>query len=305
MTRAPRNIAASVRARLLRLATERREDFQLVITRYANERLLHRLAVSPHAERFVLKGAALFTLWTGRAHRATRDIDLLGYGEPTEERIRAVFHEIITLDVPDDGIAFALDSLGVGPIREDQAYGGVRVTVTAALTNARVPLQIDVGFGDAITPAAEIVEFPTLLDFPAPRLHAYPRETVVAEKVEAMVKLGMANSRMKDFFDIAHLARNFDFDGALLLDALRATFARRGTPFPRGEIVALSPAFENDDKKVAQWKAFLRKSGAAGEDSLASTLATIRTFLESPIAAAATDAVPWRARWSRDTGWKL
>ncbi len=207
------NIGASVRARLQRLAREQGEDFQLLLTRYANERLLFRLSTSGHAQQFVLKGAALFTLWTGKPHRATRDLDLLGFGDPGVEHVRQVFSEVLAREVADDGVHFDLPTLAVGLIREDQEYGGVRVEVVARVTNAQVRLQVDVGFGDAITPEALVVEIPALLDFPAPRLRAYPRETVVAEKLEAMVKLGMANSRMKDFYDIAVLARSFPFQG--------------------------------------------------------------------------------------------
>ncbi|HWN68673.1 MAG TPA: nucleotidyl transferase AbiEii/AbiGii toxin family protein [Haliangium sp.] len=234
MTKPPKDIGASVRARLLRIARERREDFQLLLTRYANERLLYRLSMSPHGSRFVLKGAALFTLWTGRPHRSTRDLDLLGFGEPTEQHVRSVFEQIIGLDVGDDGVVFDPSSLDVGLIREEQEYGGFRVTLRARVTSAQVRLQVDVGFGDAITPAAAMVDFPPLLDFPPPRLRAYPRETVVAEKLEAMVQLGLANSRMKDFFDIVVLSRMFEFDGVVLVDAIRATFQRRTTPSPLG-----------------------------------------------------------------------
>jgi hypothetical protein len=163
----PKDIGASVRARLLRLARERGEDFQLVLTRYANERLLFRLASSRHGPRFVLKGAALFTLWTGKPHRATRDLDLLGFGDPGVDHVREVFAEMLALDVADDGVRYDLGSLAVGLIREEQEYGGVRVELVARITNAQVRLQVDVGFGDAITPEASVVEFPPLLDFPA------------------------------------------------------------------------------------------------------------------------------------------
>ncbi len=198
MTKVPTNIGASVRARLLALARKRGEDFQLLLTRYVNERLLYRLSVSSHCRHFILKGAALFTLWTGKPHRATRDLDFLGFGDPSEAHVRAMFTEVLALQVPDDGVIFEAESLEVGPIREDQEYGGVRLLLAARVTSARVRLQIDVGFGDAITPSAAEAEFPPLLDFPAPRLRAYPRETVIAEKLEAMVQLGIANSRMKD-----------------------------------------------------------------------------------------------------------
>ena len=182
--------AATKAEALLRLAKDRGEDFQLVLLRYLNERLLFRLAASRHGPRFVLKGAALFTLWTGKPHRATRDIDLLGFGDPGEAHLREVFAEVLATAGQDDGVTFDLASLQVGPIREGQEYGGVRVEVIARVTSAQVPLQIDIGFGDAITPEATMVEFPPLLDFPAPRLRAYPRETVVAEKLDAMVQLG-------------------------------------------------------------------------------------------------------------------
>lgn len=167
-----KNVGAAIRARLLQRARERGEDFQLLLLRYENERLLFRLATSKYADQFVLKGAALFTLWTGHQHRATRDLDLLGFGDPTEARMRDIFSEVLSIDAADDGVRFEIDSLVVSPIREDQEYGGVRIEVVARITTARVRLQVDVGFGDAITPEAMVVDYPTLLDHPAPRLHA-------------------------------------------------------------------------------------------------------------------------------------
>lgn len=234
MTKSPKDIGASVRARLLRLARERGEDFQLVLTRYANERLLYRLATSGHASRFVLKGAALFTIWTGEPHRATRDVDLLGFGDPSEDHLRAVFADILAVEVDDDGVRFDESTLDVGPIREEQDYGGVRVVLIAQVTNAKVRLQVDVGFGDAITPDAMNVDFPPLLDFPAPNLRAYPRETVVAEKLEAMVKLGQANSRMKDFYDLAVLSQTFAFEESCSPGPSRRRSLAGERRFPRG-----------------------------------------------------------------------
>jgi len=305
VTEHPKNIAASVRARLQRLAEQRREDFQLLLTRYANERLLHRLSVSAHAPQFVLKGAALFTLWTGRAHRATRDLDRLGFGNNTVERVRAVFDDLLRLNVEDDGIAFVPGSLTVARIREAQEYGGIRAVFDATLGNARIRLQVDVGFGDAVTPAAQLVEFPALLDFPAPKLRAYPRETVVAEKLDAMVQLGMANSRMKDFFDVVLLSRMFDFDGSLLARAIRATFDRRGTLLPTRLPVALTPEFANDATKRTQWSAFLRKSSASIEPSdLASIVARAADFVSDPLAAAASDAA-WAGLWAPGGPWTI
>ena len=288
MSQAPANIGASVRSRLLRLARERRDDFQLVLLRYANERLLYRLACSKHASQFVLKGATLFTLWTGEPHRATRDVDLLGFGPPDERRIRSIFSDLLTLGVESDGLRFELDSLSVGPIREDQAYSGVRVTLIAHLTSAKVRMQVDVGFGDIITPEPAFISLPTLLDFPAPTLRAYPRETVVAEKVEAMVKLSHANSRMKDFYDLQTLGDQFPFDGQLLVRALVATFARRGTPLPSTRPVALTPEFTEHPAKRTQWRAFLRKSGVVSDQDLSQLTAAIARFVEPPLNAAYT-----------------
>ena len=192
MTKAPVDIARSVRARLLNLARERGEDYQLLLTRYVNERLLYRLEKSGHGAQFVLKGAVLFTLWTGKPHRTTRDVDLLGFGDATAGHLQRVFAEILSAAVLDDGVMFDVSSLSVAPIREENPYGGMRVTFVANMAGAKISLQVDVGFGDAVTPAPVDVSFPTLLNFAAPRLRAYPRETVVAEKLQAVVAHGMA-----------------------------------------------------------------------------------------------------------------
>ena len=202
-------------------------------------------------------------------------------------RVREIFTDVLSLEVADDGVRFDLGSLTVGLIREDQEYGGVRVEFIARVTNAQVRLQVDVGFGDAITPEATVVEFPVLLDFPAPRLRAYPRETVVAEKLEAMVQLGLANSRMKDFYDVAVLARDFDFDGDLLARAIRATFERRKTPLPAATPVALTAAFAEDPSKKTQWAGFVRKAGVRDAGSLADTVAAVAAFSEPLLMGAA------------------
>jgi predicted nucleotidyltransferase component of viral defense system len=302
MKKPPTDVGASVRARLLGLAREEGEDFQLLLTRYANERLLFRLSASGHAQQFVLKGATLFALWTGKPHRTTRDLDLLGFGDPGVAHVREVFTKVLAHDVVDDGVQFDLATMEVGLIRDDQEYGGVRVEVVARVTNARVRLQVDVGFGDAVTPEALVVEIPPLLDFPAPRLRAYPRETVVAEKLEAMVKLGMANSRMKDFYDIAVLAGSFAFDGELLTRAIRATFERRKTPLPTTTPVALTATFAEDSMKKTQWSGFVRKVGISGGESLADTIAVVRAFVERPLLAAS-GAGPMLKSWQEGKEW--
>ena len=302
MTLRPKDIGASVRARLLRLARDRGEDFQLLLIQYANERLLYRLSKSRHGPEFVLKGATLFAVWTGKAHRATRDLDLLGFGDPSEDRMRRVIAEILAVEVEEDGVRFDADSLHVGPIREAQEYGGIRIMVTARVTTAQIRLQLDIGFGDAVTPDAVLVDLPPLLDFPAPRLRAYPRETVVAEKLEALVQLGLANSRMKDFYDLAVLAQMFEFEGELLARAIRATFERRGTPLPNALPAGLSSEFAEDSQKAAQWEAFLRKSGGLQSEALGAVVAQIAGFVEQPLNAAA-GVRPLPLRWPPGGPW--
>lgn len=298
------NVGARARVRLLRLAKERGDDFQLVLLRYVHERLLYRLAASSHAQAFVLKGAALFTVWTGHPHRATRDLDFLGFGDPAESRLRTVFAEVAATPIEDDGVTFDPASVETELIREDQEYGGVRVHLVAAVATARIRLQVDVGFGDAITPSAVQVQFPALLDFPAPRLRAYPRETVVAEKVEALVKLGLANSRMKDFYDLAALGRLFPFDGDQLVAALRATFERRGTPLPTGTPTALGAEFASDPGKRAQWSGFKRKSAIEDAGGLTEVLAEVAAFVSPPLVAARSGS-PWPGRWPAGGPWRL
>ena len=205
----PKNIAASIRQKLHNLAVKTKEDFGLMLTRYALERLLFRLSRSSHSNEFVLKGAMLFRVWANDPHRPTRDLDLLGQGEPSPERCIDVFREICQVQVPDDGVVFVPETVVAERIKEDQEYGGVRVTLMSRIENARVPIQVDIGFGDAVVPSPTVLDYPTLLGQPAPRLRVYPMPVVVAEKLEAIFQLGMLNSRMKDFFDVWFLASTF------------------------------------------------------------------------------------------------
>ncbi|WP_372502331.1 nucleotidyl transferase AbiEii/AbiGii toxin family protein [Tistrella mobilis] len=258
-----KNVGASVRARLTRRASERKENVQLALTRFAIERLLYRLSLSPHRDQFVLKGAMLFSLWAPTPYRATGDLDLLGYGDAAPERIAAVFREICGIDVEDDGVVFKPETLRAEPARAEDEYSGVRVTMTAEIAGARLPIQIDIGFGDAVTPAVQEIDYPSLLDMPAPRLRAYPPETVVAEKYQALVALGMLNSRMKDFFDLWAISETFSFEGPILAQAVAATFDRRRTTIPTDTPIALTPAFAEDAAKQAQWQGFLRRTAIA------------------------------------------
>ena len=272
------NLSASVRQRLLNLATERKEDFGLLLTRYGLERFLYRLSISPHRNGFVLKGALLLQLWTAETYRPTRDLDLLGR-VPSDINFRKVFSEVCSQNVEDDGLTFLPDTIRVERIRHEQAYEGVRVRVEARLGHVRIPLQIDVGLGDTIVPASEELVYPTLLKFPAPKLHAYSKESVVAEKFETMVKLGVANSRMKDFYDLWVLARRFEFDSGTLAAAIQSTFKTRRTALPRSSPLALRTEFYELPTKQTQWRAFLRKSKLKADSSLKEIIEVIREFL--------------------------
>ncbi len=298
------NLAASVYARLLKRTDLGGEDFQFVLMRYGAERLLYRLGQSEHAANFVLKGAMLFLVWTGAPYRATKDMDLLALKSSSSERLRDLFRELCDLPVTEDGLVFAPESVQAEEIREDNLYQGVRVTLLARLGKAKVPLQVDIGFGDAVTPKPVQTSYPTLLDFPAPRLAMYPRETVVAEKFEAMVKLGLANSRMKDFYDIWALSRDFDFDGGVLAAAIQATFKRRKTSLTATMPLALTSEFSNDPLKQTQWKAFVRRSRLKlATEGLERVVAEIKDFLELPVIAAS-KGESLRLAWTKGGPWK-
>jgi len=246
----------------------------------------------------------LFYLWTGQLHRPTKDLDLLGFGDSRPERLTGVFRSLCELQVADDGLSFSADTVTVEPIHEDQEYGGNRVKLKVRLGQARIDLQVDVGFGDAITPKEETVEYPTLLSKDPLMLRAYPRDTVVAEKLEAMVKLGTANSRMKDFFDVAFLARTFAFSGPVLKDAINATFHRRGTVIPAELPVALTESFASDGAKLTQWKAFVSRSGLEGKGGeLRQILGELVVFLAPPMIAAA-KGDEFGNRWEPGGPWR-
>ena len=272
-----KNVAASVRTRLSNLARETRTPLAMLMERFALGRLLWRLSRSTSADRFVLKGAQLFALWAEAPHRPTRDVDLLGTGEASPESLREFFETLLDTPVkPEDGLLWG--KVEAAPIREDQQYQGVRVVTHATLAGAVVRVQIDVGFGDAITPGTMAVDWRELLGFPEARLLAYPPETVIAEKLEAATVLGLANSRMKDFFDLDWLCCRREFDLVVLRQAVRNTFARRGTPMPKGLPVALTQEFASDPSKLTQWSAFLRKNDLQA-DSLAAVVERLAEFM--------------------------
>lgn len=258
-------VAASVRARLFNVAKAQRADFNQVLVRFALERFLYRLTQSTHADRFLLKGALLFTLWYDMPHRATRDADLLGFGASDLPSVAQTFRDIAAVRV-NDGMGFDPTSVQVEPIRKDDGYGGVRVIVMGELARARCRTQIDVGFGDAVTPAPVDSVYPVLLaDLPAPRLRAYPPCTVVAEKLHAMALLGMANSRLKDYFDLSVLLEREQLSADLLAQAIRATFERRGMTVPDALPIGLSDEFAQDASRQSLWRAFLAKNDLPDE----------------------------------------
>lgn len=261
----PRNVGASVRQRLLNLAHARGQPMELLLTRYALERLLHRLSLSPHRERFVLKGAMLLTTWFDEPHRATRDVDLLGFGDPAHEALLGTFREVMAIET-DDGVVFDLAGLAIEAIREEVEYGGSRLRTTAALAGARIPITVDIGFGDAVEPGVEDIELPVLLDMPSPHLRAYPPETVIAEKFHAMVILGRANSRVKDYYDVWMLTNTIELEPERLRRAIAATFERRNTAVPLAVPDGLSDAFAEDPSKLRQWEAFARNLSGRAPD---------------------------------------
>lgn len=275
-------LVASIHARLLNLAKARGEDFSLILTRYAVERFLYRLSLAPAREAYWLKGAMLFDLWFDVPHRATRDADFLGFGPADAKALEATIRDICTMS-GDDGMEYDPASITIEEIREDARYGGLRVRLLGRLGNARCPVQLDVGYGDAVTTGPEEAVLPTLLDDqPPPHLRVYPRAAVVAEKLDVIVSLGIANSRLKDYFDLRALAHEGALDVQQLTEAIVATFTRRGTSVPEGVPVGLSDDFSRDAAKRSQWQGFLRKNGLDAP-ALEEVVVELRHYLDEPL----------------------
>ena len=306
MTRkSPVNLADSVRQRLLNLARQRGEDFQVTLNNYLLERFLYRLSRSKVHDRFVLKGALLLRLWAEHPYRATLDLDLLRRGGTERQSMIADIRAICAAAVEPDGVEFDVHDLTLEPIREDQEYAGMRATFTGKLGNARMRLQVDIGVGDAVWPAPRKEAYPSMLEFPAPRVRTYSRAAVVAEKFEAMVVLGARNSRIKDFFDIHYLAENFPFDGTELAEAIRRTFARRKTPLPEEVPIGLTEEYWKQAGRDAQLRAFVRRArinAAASEvDRIAPML---RRFLLPPWKALR-NSKPFSQKWPPGGPWEV
>lgn len=267
-----KNIGASVRARIHNKAKAENVNTQFLLTRYALERMLYRLAISEHRDSFLLKGALLFDLWYDVPLRPTRDIDLLGFGIAEIPHLIEVFQNLCALEV-EDGINFDAASIKAEEIRKDANYSGTRVTVVGQIDGAKCTVQVDVGYGDAVTPAPEMASYPVMLeDMPAPELRIYPRYTVIAEKFEAIVSLGMANSRMKDYFDLWVLLRHANLEQEILGQAIQATFKRRKTAMPANVPIGLSDQFATEKSRIALWDAFVDRNKLEAESLLETVL---------------------------------
>jgi len=302
---APSGLARSVHVRLVRHAKEIGVDPNLVLTRFATERFLYRLSCSRHADRFVLKGALLLLVWLGETIRPTRDADLLGIGDLSDDSLAAIFREVCTVEVEADAVTYLPESIAINAIRAEDPYGGRRVRLQARLGPARILLQVDVGIGDAVTPEPEWLDYPSLLGFPAARLLAYRPETTIAEKLHAMVVLGSKNSRLRDYFDLHALAERVPFTGQPLTHAVRATFERRRTPIPVGLPFGLTPEFPAVGGKRAQWSGFLKKNRlTSATEDLAEVVQRIALFLGPVIDAASRDS-DFIARWPPGGPWQL
>jgi predicted nucleotidyltransferase component of viral defense system len=298
------NLAASVAARLLNLAKQTGDDYQTLLTSYCLERFLYRLSVSDRRDRFVLKGAMLLRLWSERPYRATLDLDLLRRGDGAFDAVREDLRAIVATPVPQDAVDFDSERISIEAIRAEDEYAGTRATLPARCGNARLMLQIDMGLADAVWPAPTTCAYPTLLDFPSPELLAYPREAVVAEKLEAMVVLGDRNSRIKDFFDLHHLASRFEFDRVTLAEAVRRTFEQRRTPVPEQQPVALTREYWENPSRPAQVRAFARRARIVVPDGFADECArTLDAFL-SPLLEDLRRGVRKEGAWQPGGPWR-
>lgn len=296
------NIAASVRMRLFNLAQQSGEDFGSLLSRFATERLLYRLSISPYREMFLLKGAVLFAVWENVPRRPTRDVDFQGLGDSSPDHLLKVFRSLCDIEANEDGMRFDANSIQVTPIRKGQRYGGARVRLDVYLADARIPLWVDIGFGDAVTPKPRNANYPTLLPLPVPQIKLYPPETVVAEKWQAMVELGSSNSRMKDFYDVWILARYLKFDGVLLSRAIKATFNRRQTPLPVDLPESLQKEFCQDNEKMSQWRAFTHKSQLQDIPEFYGVATVLQEFLW-PLTEALRGESLFSMRWMPGKGW--
>lgn len=299
-----RNLSQSIRSKLLQHSKQKKVDFNNEVTRYALDRFLYRLSQSEYKNKFVLKGATLFKVWNGELHRPTKDLDLLGFGESDLPEIEKQIKAVCEIE-GEDGIDLDPQSVRGETIKEEQEYEGVRVYINYTLANNTGKIQLDIGFGDAITPEPLEREIPTDLDLnlPLPSLRIYPLETVVAEKFQAMVSLGISNSRMKDFYDILFISRKFEFKGQLLKKAIEATFKRRQTFISEEIPFAFSQEFTQDSKRQKAWQAFLNRNQlGVGKEKFSDIVEELKHFLIPPYLAISSHEV-FEKTWSPDSKW--
>lgn len=294
------NVGQSVFARLLNIAKQSGETHQYLLTRYAIERLLYRLSVSEYRDQFILKGGILLQAWQGQNHRTTRDVDFLGIGTSKIDEVRQIFKAICLTSVPDDGVQFLTDQLKGQEIMEHKRYAGIRITLIAQIHSAKQTIQVDIGFGDIITPTREKLDYPTYLNMPTPQLWVYPTYTVIAEKFETMISLGIINSRLKDFYDIWLMMRLFDFDGVVLQQAIQNTFDRRNSQLPSETPSIFTPAFYSEASRVVQWDNFIKRdvvNQVDDEIAFHEVILAIQSFI-MPIVQATQQGQPFGANWS-------
>ena len=295
-----KNFAKSIRARLLSHAKQQGVNFNTLMTQYVLQRLLYRLSVSEYADSFLLKGAWLFVVWNNALHRPTKDVDLLAFGNNDQDELLAIFKSIASVTIKEpDGVNFVIDSFKAALIKEGEHYQGLRITGQAKLDTARVPVQIDIGFGDAVTPAASEAYLPSLLGMPEPQLRVYPVYTVIAEKFQAMVVLGLVNSRMKDFYDIGVIAHTMRLDGDLLLQAVKATFERRKTPILTKSLYLFEDNFSQDKNKKTQWRAFKNKNNLDIEIDFSAAVAEVQCLID-PVYQAIVEQLVFKLQWLPD-----
>jgi predicted nucleotidyltransferase component of viral defense system len=300
----PKNISASVRQRLLNKARAEKRPFNELLQYYAMERFLYRLSQSKHKDKFILKGAMMLRAWEVSRNRPTKDIDFLGITDNDISNIVSLLKDVCRVPVDPDGLTFDIESVSGEVIKEDADYEGARILFIGYLDTARINMQIDVGFDDAVTPKAKTISYPVLLDYPSPRIKAYNKETLIAEKLEAMIKLGELNSRMKDFYDIVVLSKTFSFEGNALVKAIKATFERRGTQIPEDTPLALSDEFANNEDKNKQWKAFIKRNNLDSFDyDFPQLITALRDFLLKPLQAAAAEQ-SFKSKWIDNKHWK-
>jgi len=303
--RPPSNITASVHARLLNRSRETGEDFQFLLHRYTAERFLYRLGVSTYRDRYVLKGAMLYALWGGAIYRPTRDLDFTRYGSNRTDDVLAAFRSICSHPVQDDGLIFDTSTFKTEPIRDDTEYQGVRIRFQAKLGNARIQMQIDIGFANAIEPPATYESYPTLLDGPAPQIRTFPSEAVVAEKFHTMVVLGEINSRLKDFYDLHALASQFSFEGARVARAIEVTFERRRTTIGPALPAARTPRFFADVGRREQWRSYLFRNNLPGVPKDFTVLGKVNISFLVPVWGAIAERSTYDLIWPPGGPWEL